>query len=171
MSAILFAPHPDDESLFAFYTMVREEAHVHTLLDSIPTRHDEFVAAMEVAGRSWTFSSMWEGDPDWDVLGRVIVQEAADYDTVIAPAFEQGGHLQHNAVAQIVSSLNHPRVISYMTYRRGHGRSTGIEVIADETLRFRKLAALQCYRSQIEDRATRPWFPGGEYGTYQEWVA
>ncbi len=170
MSAILFAPHPDDECLFAFYTAVREQAHVHVLLDSIPSRKHEFEAAMTVAGLGWTYSTMWEGNPDWDLLAMVIAQEAADYDTVIAPAVEYGGHEQHNAVGQIVDGLGHPNVIRYLTYVRGQGRTKGKEVVGGPITQDLKLAALQCYVSQWEDPATAPWFPGGAYGTYQEWV-
>ena len=34
-----------------------------------------------------------------------------------------------------------------------------------------KLAALQCYQSQWENPDTAPWFPGGAYSTFLEWIA
>lgn len=172
MSAVLFAPHADDESLFAFYAMMREDARVHVLLHSGSIRRGEFTAAMATCGRTWTYSHIPEDDPDWEMIAVLIADAAAAADVVIAPAFEQGGHEHHNQVAQIVAACEHPNVISYLTYRRGHGRSEGVETTPlSPEMRDMKLAALQCYRSQWEDPKTAPWFPGGEYGTYREWVA
>lgn len=175
--AVLFAPHADDESLFAFYTMMREDAHVHVLLDSIPSRMDEFAAAMQVAGRGWTYSTMWEKYPNWDLLGEIIADTASGYETIIAPAYEDGGHEHHNAIATMVDALEPvldpgTRFIRYLTYVRGRGRSTHGTEVGPSSLKLvdLKLAALQCYQSQWDDPATSPWFPGGKYGTAQEWV-
>jgi len=150
--------------------MMREDAHVHVLLDSGPTRRHEFEAAMTVAGRGWTYSNLPEPDADWTAISAVVKAQMGGFDVVISPAWEQDGHEHHNAVATIVNRINHPRVIRYLTYRRGHGRSIGTPVEADPILADLKLQALQCYQSQWDDPATAPWFPGGEYGTYMEWT-
>lgn len=169
--ALLLAPHPDDESLFAFYQLLRHQAHVYVLLDSIPSRQAEFAAAMRIAGRSWTYSNIWEGDPKWRILEGAIATDAADYDTLIAPAFEEGGHEHHNRVASIVDTLSHPRVIRYLTYRRGYGRSEGgIKIAASLEERQLKARALNCYVSQRHDPQTAAWFPAGAYGTLDEWI-
>lgn len=172
MSTILFAPHADDECLFAFYTMLRTEAHVHVLLDSVPSRRAEFEAAMKIVRRSWTYTEMWEGEPGWKTIAAEMDIEARTSDLVIGPAYEDGGHEHHNAVAQIVDSLDHPNVIRYVTYRRGFGRTmTANEVKGSAAEEELKLRALLCYESQINDPATHPWFPGGEYHTLSEWIA
>jgi hypothetical protein len=151
--------------------MMREDAHVHVLLDSIPSRMEEFQAAMKVARRGWTFSTVWEHNANWKLIAEIVAEEAAEHETVIAPAYEAGGHEHHNMVALIVNELRHPNVIRYLTYVRGQGRSDrGKLVHCTPELADLKLAALQCYQSQWENPATAPWFPGGEYGTYQEWV-
>jgi len=176
LKALLLAPHADDESLFAFYTMMREDADVLLMLDSGEKRREEFAAAMEVSGRMgdrWIWNSVPEDNPDWLAVGELTLLLAVDYDLLIAPAWEEGGHEHHNEVARLADRLNtliHIPSIRYLTYKRGHGRTVGVEVVADPAERDLKLAALQCYQSQWENPATAPWFPGGEYGTYQEWI-
>lgn len=171
MTAILFAPHADDESLFAFYTMLREDAHVCVLLDSVPSREDEFRAAMGVTRRNGTFSRIWEGDPDWNTIAMLVAEEAFNYDTVIAPAYEAEGHEQHNQIALMVDSLRHPNVIRYVTYRRGHGRTVTAKLVQGTAIeQQKKLEALSCYQSQIDDPRTRDWFPSGRYHTLNEWL-
>lgn len=176
MSAILFAPHADDESLFAFYQLIRTQADVLLVLDPGDQRRAEFAAAMGIAGvppERWTWNNVDPTDRFWAEAAAELCRLAflRGYDTIIAPAYEDGGHEHHNAVAKVAEALAPPRLIRYLTYRRGYGRSRGVEVIADKAERDLKLAALQCYQSQWEDPKTAPWFPGGSYGTYQEWVA
>lgn len=172
MSAVLVAPHADDESLFACYQLIRLRAKVLVCLDSGLTRCREMEDAMDVLGRDWAMLRVPEKTPNWIDVREGIASEMRQATTVIAPAFEDGGHEHHNQVARIVDSFGHPHVIRYRTYVRGQGRSTGgIQVVADGFERDLKLAALQCYQSQWQDPATAPWFPGGEYGTYLEWIA
>lgn len=174
MTALLFAPHGDDETLFAFYQLLRYRPHVVICLYSDSTRVRETVCAMKHVGCSFEQWDSPESNPDWrriaDQIRKVLDRERPT--VVIAPAWEEGGHEHHNAVADAFSADDAETVIRYLTYRRGHGRSrNGTEVVADKYERDLKLAALQCYQSQWENPATAPWFPGGEYGTYQEWVA
>ena len=169
---MLLSPHADDECLFAFYTMMRLEADVLLCLNDDPARELEFHAAMDVAGRTRSVLNASDSEPDWNDVRWQIECAASLYDVLIAPAYESGGHEQHNRIALIVNELGHPNVERYLTYRRGHGRSIGgTNVTSDDPgLRDLKLEALQCYVSQWENPATSPWFPGGIYGTYMEWT-
>ena len=172
MSALLIAPHADDECLFACYQLIRLKAKVLVCLDSGLNRYLELEAAMDVLGREFRMLWVDETKPDWTAVLKGIGEEARQAGTVIGPAFEEGGHEHHNEVARLVGQLGHSHKIHYLTYRRGHGRSTdGLVVKSTRAERDLKLAALQCYQSQWEDPATAPWFPGGEYSTYLEWVA
>jgi LmbE family N-acetylglucosaminyl deacetylase len=172
LTALLVAPHADDECLFACYLLMRLRAKVLVCLDSGLTRFMELEDAMGVLGRDWRMLRVDEDKPDWTAVREAIGEEARRASTVLAPAFEEGGHEHHNEVARIVGQLGHSHKIHYLTYRRGHGRSTdGLVVKATRPERDMKLAALQCYQSQWEDPDTAPWFPGGEYSTFLEWVA
>ena len=172
MSAVLFAPHADDECLFACYLLIRLRAKVVVCLDSGLIRFMELEDAMGVLDRDWRMLRVDEAEPDWAEVRDAIGEEARRATTLIAPAFEEGGHEHHNEVAQIVNSLGHSQIIRYVTYRRGHGRTTTDTYVQgsihDQEL---KLTALRCYESQIEDADTAPWFPGGAYHTLNEWVA
>lgn len=184
MRAILFAPHNDDETLFAFYQCLRLKPKVIVVLRSFrqateqngPTyqvREAETDAAMEVAGCPWTQWVYPDDDPDWDKIGRHIEELLAErrWGPVIGPAYEVGGHEDHNAVADIIQRLR-PDVKGYLTYVRGQGRSTGgIMVAASAEEQILKRRALACYTSQREHPPTATWFDPLGYGDLREWVA
>jgi len=171
LSVLLVAPHADDESLFACYQLIRLKARVLVCLDSGPVRSLEMEDAMDVLGRDWTMLDVPEERPDWMAVREGIASEVRRASTVIAPAFEVDGHEHHNQVARITDSFGHAHVIRYLTYRRGYGRSKGaVTCVGDKFERDLKLTALRCYQSQMVDPATAPWFPGGEYATFEEWV-
>lgn len=174
MSAVLFAPHNDDETLFAFYTMLRNKAEVVVVLRSMrealeqngPTyqvREAETLCATTIAGVSYVqWIAFYDTEPDWPAVGR-FMQTYVDLskpDVVIAPAFEEGGHEDHNAVARIVDGLDGDFVpVRYLTYKRGHDRSTdGREIVPSAAEKAAKLAALRCYQSQMDHPPTAPWF-------------
>lgn len=185
MSAILFAPHNDDETLFAFYQCVRLQPHVLVVLRSFkqaafengPTydvREAETRCAMELAGvplyEQWDHSDL---APDWLRIGRLIEELLAVEapDVVVAPAWEYGGHDHHNAVANIVSRIR-PGAIRYLTYKRCEGRSmSGREVVSTDDERDLKIEALGCYESQENLPSTAPWFLTDQYGDLREWIA
>lgn len=174
MKAVLFAPHNDDETLFAFYTMRRYQAEVVVVLRShrqheqqggphFTTRERETLCATEVAGVSYvqwtTFSDI---DPDWDLARHYMQQHIYDFAprVVIAPAWEEDGHEDHNAVAEIAAGLiGNFSLMSYLTYRRGHGRSSDAReinpTVEESDL---KAAALRCYHSQLKHPPCASWF-------------
>lgn len=172
VSAVLFAPHADDECLFACYLLIRLRAKVVVCLDSGLTRFLEMKDAMGVLGRDWRMLHVDEAEPDWDAVRDAIGEQARRASTLIAPAFEEGGHEHHNEVARIVDALGHSHKIRYVTYRRGQGRTT-TDYRVEGTVHEQelKLQALRCYASQIADPDTAPWFPSGAYHTLTEWVA
>lgn len=164
MSTLLLAPHPDDETLFAFYTMLREDADVLLVLDCGDERLAEFEKAMQLIGRTpdrWIWNDVSEEEPDWANVGELTRQVASNYDRIIAPAYETGGHEHHNAVALIAAALGKP-VTFYFTYVRGHGRTvSGFPVIGSAAECELKRRAMDCYQSQIDNPLTAPWFESG----------
>src|SRR4051812_4895798 len=112
LTAILFSPHNDDETLFSFYQCLRWQPHVVVVLRSYkqaaledgPTydvREAETRCAMELAGvpvyEQWDHSDL---APDWLEIAQRIegLLASSNPKTVIAPAWEIGGHDHHNAV-------------------------------------------------------------------------
>ena len=162
MPALLLAPHADDETLFAFYTLLRDNAHVLVCLDPGGGRIAELDAAMTVANRYWTVIDQPEKNPDWMKIRRRAEEMVREgYDTIIAPAYEDGGHEQHNEVAKIAATLGLP-ITSYYTYVRGSMRTArGQAVMGTGAEMALKRQAMDCYASQIADPKTAPWFDAG----------
>lgn len=187
MRAVLYAPHNDDETLFAFYQLLRHEPRVVTVLRSFkqwisqsgPTyqvREAETAEALRVASitkwEQWPFS---DRDPDWDSIAdridRTLRLEKPE--VVIAPAWEMGGHEDHNALASIIAGIGGEwELVRYCTYVRGEGRTVSAHPIdGTEEEAGLKMQALLCYESQINHPHTSPWFPGGAYHRLTEFLA
>lgn len=171
-SSLLFAPHGDDECLFAAYTLLRERPYVVVVLDCGGDRDDETDRALEVLGvDSWERWPYPEDAPDWAAVENAmrLADERLQPARVFAPAVELGGHDHHNHVGHLAERVFGDRVTSYLTYERGMGRSrSAVESRYEPGWPDLKAAALQCYRSQIADPATAPWFADGEI---REWYA
>ena len=92
-------------------------------------------------------------------------------DIVIAPSYEEGGHEQHNAVAQAATSVFGGDVIHYLTYTREGGRSRDGYLVKPDDPEWiaLKLRALACYRSQLRIENCRPWFT--DLLDLNEWLA
>jgi len=178
VTTVLLAPHADDETLFAAYLAMRHQPDIVVCTRPDEERLDELNAAHEILGggalATWTF----EDDvlrTDYRGIAERIEELASSYDTVIAPAWENGGHEHHNHVGwNAFLAFGEARTVRYLTYRRGYGRSTthaahgdhypdGVvaEVIPEPGWVSRKLAAMACYRSQADNPMMRPWFVDG----------
>lgn len=182
MTALLLAPHNDDETLFAAYTILRYKPHVVVCTaaylqqlrgETTATYADRAVetarALALLDATSWQQLAVRDDNPDWDMLERCLVQVDAEqaWDTVLVPEWEEGGHEHHNIVHDVAKKVFDGRCVGYMTYRRGHERSKGVEVAAEQGWASRKFAAMACYQSQIDMESTRPWFNKWD----REWVA
>ncbi len=179
MSAVLFSPHNDDETLFAFYSMVRHQAELVVCLRSMrqqrfqdgpiyQRREIETLCASKVAGVSYVqWIAFYDDDPPWELVAEFVASyiDGSEPELVIAPAWEEGGHEDHNGLAAIIDELYESRSFAqlrYLTYRRGHGRSeSDVEIVPTPGERAQKAAALRCYRSQLAHPPTEPWFRAG----------
>lgn len=184
MAAVLFASHNDDETLFAFYQCLRRKPLVVVVLRSFKqwtqqngpsytVRERETAAAMEIAECDWEQWIWPDTNPDWVLISREIETylTSGRFDTVIAPAWELGGHEDHNTLASIVNGIEtDAQKVWYLTYQRGRGRSRGVEVAASARELDAKRLALNCYVSQRNHPATADWFPGGRLATEGEWL-
>lgn len=182
MSAVLFAPHRDDETLFASFTCLREKPDVIVCLDA-GGDVTETNAAMEVLGCVWMQWPFRAQHPDWDSIREQIAIQALEYDHCFAPepAWVANGHEPHRATPDGWGVLQHDRIgqfaleafgpdrfTGYHTYTRWGGKvREGIEVAYEPEWLLFKLRALACYRTQIMYEATAPHFAAD----LSEWYA
>jgi LmbE family N-acetylglucosaminyl deacetylase len=80
-------------------------------------------------------------------------------DHVWAPALENGGHHQHNLVAQAATLMFQPdHITRYLTYTPlGKSRSNCASPITDSSFIRKKLRALSCYQTQIDNPNLGCW--------------
>lgn len=152
-NVLFFDPHGDDVALFAAYTAASEvEPHIIVTHPTVP-RHEVLMAA-GVLGCTVEF---WEGDLDDQ---RTYLLRTHFPFRVYAPASHSEGHEEHNRVAEFAKdALGAGRVQSYLTYApRGQRQNGGLEVYPEPEDIWRKLRAIGCFRSQIEQSSTRSWF-------------
>lgn len=162
MRTLLLAPHADDESLFASYLAQRHAAHVVVVFDE--ERESELSMATSWLGCSYQQFPLAKGQDD-DMVEAFLIglrdpAGADDWDLVIAPAIEEFGHEEHNQVGRLALTVFQDcEIIRYRTYSPRGNRTIGEPVLPDrpDFIR-RKLAALSCYRSQIAEPSTQPWF-------------
>lgn len=180
MNPILLAPHGDDEVLFAAFTCMRARAHVIVCSqDADPevrkVRSLETTNAIQILGCShheWPVSA---NDMNW-MQAKLWMQGWNDPEysnvpnTVYAPAVHEEGHYQHNKIGELALEVFGDKVISYLTYApRAQRQTDGHEVVPTADEIQRKLRALACYRTQIQNPATRAWF--FELLDLREWLA
>ncbi len=154
---LLLSPHPDDETLFAAYTLLEHHPLVVFCYPGAPRhgapeqRMAEAAAAMQILGCDFLL-------PPDDLESALAVYDPSQ---VWAPYPEPGGHSAHNRIGELAVSLWPGKVTWYTTYTE-EGRSRVGEPVAVldgwETL---KLRALSCYQSQITNRGTAPHFHRG----------
>lgn len=186
---IFLSPHNDDETLFGAYTIMRHKPTVVVVLRShlqeqrhgvtALTRETETESACrllrgpprhlyEPSYLQWRFH---DDAPDWARVEDDLRAMSRNYYPCFAPAVEDGGHEHHSMIGAIASRVWPADQLShYLTYRRGHGKSTdGIEVAPEPWMIAAKHRALACYLSQMQpELGCLPWFVGDlrEYVAY-----
>ena len=173
MTALLLAPHSDDETLFASFLILRYRPHVVTCFRShvqearggptFATREQETQKATRHLGFPDLEQLPVRDDaPDPEMLAALLteIEGRERWDVVFAPAVEDGGHDQHNLVGELALQVfGAERVTTYLTYRRGHGKSQSLSPIPYEpSWVSAKLRAMAEYESQIELDNCRYWF-------------
>lgn len=207
---LLVSPHNDDEILWCSFTIIRERPHVLIVYDSYiqdargvagcdaMTRRDESLEALVELGYCWE-PGRFLGFPDnapyppeqiGAEIATRIMQLPESVTDIWAPAFEEGGHEQHNLVALACDAFGGTcNVHRYLTYTRAGGKSRssqyrchlpecmgvhlrpGVEVPppSGEAI-ARKLRALACFKSQMQldpRLGTAEWFYGNDLREYE----
>jgi hypothetical protein len=152
MSTLILDVHGDDVPLFSAFTAMRERAYVQVVNPTVPVT--------EIGRAFLALDLIWLADDD-----------EREFDVVYAPAYHADGHEGHNEVSfGALEEWGRSKVRFYETYApRGQRTRTETEVPYEPWMVARKLRALSCFESQIEQESTRPWF------TYlldvREWLA
>ncbi len=176
---LFLAPHNDDEALFGAFTILREHPVIVIVTDSYvqqqrggkgtaSERRRETLDAMNMLlpEPQVVFLSERDDRPDFSAVARFLQSEFTDVEAVYAPAIEEGGHAQHNAVGMVAKEVFPGKVTHYMTYTN-RGKSQGIPVHVEPHWPMLKLKALACYESQIMLPATQPHFMRDLWEYYQ----
>jgi len=170
MNPIVLAPHGDDEALFVAYTCIRERAHVIICShDADPAyrkvRSLETTAAISILGCSHHEWPIEAGKIVWDDAKTKLEPwnstslVASTPDRVYAPAVNPEGHEEHNLIGNLAIAVFGDKVIPYGTYApRGQREVLAQEVVPTAAEIQLKLQAIACYRTQMENASTRPWF-------------
>jgi LmbE family N-acetylglucosaminyl deacetylase len=165
---LFLSPHPDDETLFGAFTLMREKPLVVIVTDSYvqqnrgenitpQQRFQESVNAMKILGCPVMRLAIRD-----DIVNELAVTDRLawfkNFETVYAPAI-QGGNPCHDIVGQAALKVFGDKVKQYSTYARGQWYTQGnIRVEPIDTMAEFKNKALDCYISQIDLPATRPHF-------------
>lgn len=192
MTAVLFAPHQDDESLFAAHVCLRDRPLVVVVLRShaqgwqgvtAEEREAETAAATAVLGceyEQWPYPDI---DPPWGQVEERMQKlgEEMGPGRVWAPAydFDANGHvpfglperygvLHHDYVGLLAERVFGDRVRFYQTYTRWGGRvREGERVPLSPAEAAVKEKALRCYATQIRLDSTG-WHFAPPYD--EEWM-
>jgi LmbE family N-acetylglucosaminyl deacetylase len=155
---LFLAPHPDDETLFGAYTLMREKPLVVVVTDGyqhhrrfgvpIKQRRDESIAACTLLGVEVEFLGLSDEDLKEEEL--ISALNGLTADTIYVPALE-GGNKDHDLVHKVAVNKWGPKVVYYSTYTKKDLTPNGkIEVIPTEEEKELKRLALSCYESQIK---------------------
>ncbi len=158
-TGVLFAPHNDDETLFAAFTVLKHRPMVVVCFQSsgdygdAATREAETRDAMNVLGaegvEQWRGGDIESQMREFDALARPTHVWAPDVDA---------SHPDHRTVASAAARVFGDRVVTYHTYRDGEKVRRGQPVEFEPVWVQQKLRALARYTSQITHPRAHQFF-------------
>jgi LmbE family N-acetylglucosaminyl deacetylase len=160
MRSVFLSPHPDDETLFGTFTLLREKPLVVSVLSCGTHRTLEFAAAMKTLGIKdiGIWGAFDELNPDWPSIRARI--HALRAERIYVPAYHADGNVHHNELARAAEAAA-PTVVHYLTYTTA-GKQTSDQAVPYEPEWIGlKLRALACYESQYSHPSHAPHFTRG----------
>ncbi len=155
MYRVFLTPHPDDETLFGAFSLIRYHPTVICVLDCAEGRRMEFVNACRVFGVQFATWDYPEQDPDWLAIRERIARLPAD--VLFAPAWAADGNQAHNELAAAAQHTD-AELVSYLTYTTDGKQTDGEIVPCEPSWIGVKLQAMACYPSQYSDPSHAPHF-------------
>jgi glycosyltransferase involved in cell wall biosynthesis len=150
MTGVLFAPHNDDETLFAAFTILRNRPHVVVCFASSGDygdpreREAETRDAMSVLGAGSV--EQWAGG---DLASQMRAYDARVHPTRVWAPNDLASHPDHVAVARAARAVFGDRVTTYHTYVDGEKIRRGRQVDVEVGWASYKLRALARYQTQL----------------------
>lgn len=162
MTRVLFAPHSDDETLFAFYTVMRHQPRIVVCFPSerdygnTHTRMEESRSAMRLVGI--TDVVQWH-TKDLDDMRRLMRSYDAQFhpEAVWAP-HPAASHVHHVIVATAAAEVFGDRLSRYHTYDAAGKVRAGSIVAVEPGWADLKRKALRCYRTQVTHPRARIFY-------------
>jgi SAM-dependent methyltransferase len=158
-AAVLFAPHNDDEALFAAFSIIRHRPAVVVCFPSVPhygdpkARETESRVAVDMLGGGPV--DQWQGG---DLVAQMRALDAQQSPAIVFAPARQASHPEHVAVHDAAREVFGPRLRCYHTYdARGKVRA-GDPVPFEREWIARKRHALACYRTQLEHPRAKVFF-------------
>lgn len=158
-SVVLFAPHSDDETLFAAFTILRYRPHVVICFPSAGDygdtgmREAETRDAMTVLGGRTV--EQWNGG---DLVSPMRALDRRTVPTLVFAPDRRTSHLDHLSVAAAAAAVFGDRLRTYHTYDAS-GKVTSDQRVPHEPIWVQqKLRALARYTSQITHPRANQFF-------------
>lgn len=170
-SAVLFAPHADDESLFASFLLIRHKPRIVICYPSpaeyggTGERWSESCAAAAILGAGPV--DQWE---DEDIEARMRALDGQIRPTRVFAPSPDSSHPEHVAVALAAIAVFGDRVTQYQTYNAAGKVRTGTPTPFEPGWPEKKREALACCRTQRDHPRARIFFDEDQYGL-DEWTA
>lgn len=159
VGGVLFAPHNDDETLFAAFTILRYRPHVVVCYPSAGDYGDPLVRetetreAMTVLGGQQV--EQWAGG---DLEAQMRALDAGVTPSMVWAPHADTSHPDHAEVARAAAAVFGDRVRSYHTYNAGGKVRRGRPVEHEPVWVSQKLRALLRYESQIQHPRANQFF-------------
>lgn len=152
MKRVLFAPHSDDEALFAFYIVCRFKPDIVICFPSerdygdTAVRLEESRAAMQLAGVETI--AQWAAKNTEDLVSWMRELDRQGQPTEVWAPHANASHVHHQMVAQAATAVFGARVRFYHTYDASGKVRNGYVVPSDPEWSDLKRQALACYETQ-----------------------
>jgi len=175
-NSIFFAPHHDDETLFGAFTIQKRHPDIAICFeaDYLPDKRLlETINALNYLKHKGDLIlfGISEKNSDYNLLEENIKQISEKYKLAYAPADESNleSNYHHNIVGNLVEKyFGKDKTIRYLTYTWPNGRSTSSNIVPyNGTMVLRKLKAMSCYESQINNTGVMDQFLYTQYEYYE----
>lgn len=163
MSTVFISPHDDDHALFGAFTCLRETPILVVVYDgyrqasrglavTAEDRMAETMRAAEILGCGGPLRLGFRDDDPTVTSDRIRARAGEVLNglrphEIYAPAIEEGGHAQHNTVAEAFHDRAWKQYLTYTT--AGKSESPFMVPILEASWIEKKLLALACYKSQF----------------------
>ncbi len=158
-NAILFAPHNDDETLFAAFTVLRYRPRVVVCFESSGDYGDpeKRLAESRDAGAVLGAASVeqWKGG---DLVAQMRALDARDRPSRVFAPDPKASHPDHVATAEAAAEVFGDRLTTYHTYDKKGKVRTGRLVTFEPAWIQQKLRALARYTTQIRHERAHEFF-------------